>query len=1018
MKKTLRVDYSGGINAITDKTLIPDKFATALDNVDLRSGFPRPFKEPIYKDSSYYLDTNGNRIAGNPDITNSTNKIFNFRGRWIYSDNWRDYIGEYIDGIERIYWSESGTTPQKMIEGVQVPLGTPRPDAPPIVSVSTAIRPVMQPPVGSAGGALTEGTYYYSVSAVFDDGVSNPSNIGTAVVPTGQSYQVQLNWSSVVNAKGYIVWGRADAYSDQQQIARVDASVVTFLDTGFITPIGDNAGQYQDDAPVRYVYTYERNVKGIINESGISSLSLNASTVYGRKITRDYLHDGFFNQQSAVNVTDSDNYQVTVTPTTSQYSQVRVIGITYNLGIKSAIFTTDVPHKLKTDDAIVFNGSDWNNVGSSYLLYVTGKTQFKVIYISATQFAVKNIAEPAVFSYPTQSWNLFIYPARTRIQITPAPNTLPTDGCAIYLNIADNDATPNTINGLYYVMLKNTSDIQISPEGAFDINLFTDTWTNGTRVGQTVKYVPMDGYYKYWNLYRTGVGGIFQLVKKVKIKDASYDDVISTADLGASPTSYYLDTGLFGGITVDYNIPPKGLQSITSHLGMLFGVDGHTVRWTPVNAPDAWPYDFRVNLPYKPLALASYGTGLIILCEDAIYRLDGRQGASSQSLSKTQAQDGCIAPYSVQKTSYGLIYLSHRGLMLFDGTHAKPLTDARIKPKTLLGPSNYTEKGTIVDLTKTGQTGTPVAGSYTGISLTGGSGTEAKCTVQVNADLTVGIFATAGGSGYEATDVLTATLPWGTVTATPSISINSPVNFWWIPSTLGYLYSNFADPDNVLYSETVVPNFSNTQPIPYPIYAIKSFYHVGKYFLYWSNSALYEGHTAMCVDLETPTMAITTLGMKAADVIVNEVGEAYALFPNQGDAKQDNLIYYKAQQSKIKPENNFVVNSGRSVWKLFSGNLNMPIMVRTGAKALENVTERKAFHQIEFYGNGNLSVRVYIDGRWVCDSVLTLSEGPSKPRRMNLPRGNRTGYSIDLEIYGDTNRLVTEITYDDLVSPS
>lgn len=1035
MKKTLRVDYSGGINVITDKTVIPDKFATALDNVDLRSGFPRAFKEPIYMDSTYtgttqVIDGVTVPVVRNPEITNNTKKIFNFRGRWIYSDNWRDYVAQYIDGIETIYWSEEGQKPQKMVEGTQVPLGTPRPEAPPIISVSTNIRPSLSIPTFAAGGALKAGLYYYAVSAVFEDGISPPSNIGTAqIVPaSGQttiSASVTLSWTSVVNAKGYIVWGREAEYANMQKLTMIDASVLTFVDTGLTTPTGDNAGQYMDETPVRYVYTYERNVKGVINESGISSISLNASTIFGRKVTRDYLNDGFFDQPSTQTITDANSYQISVTPTINQYSSIRIIGITYNLFSKSAIFTTSTNHNLLTDQQIALSGDDWSNIGAAYTLAVKDKTMYKIIKISATSFAIKNIAEPVLFSYSasptppsTQGWNLFIYPARTRISITPAPSQLPTDGCAIYLDITSNGG--GKIKGLFYVSLKTPTGTAISPEGSFDINTFTTAWSGGTQVGQTAKYVPNDGYYKYWNVYRTGIGNAFQLVKRVPVKDASFDDVVSTADLGQTPASYYVDTSIFGGITVDYNTPPLGLQSLTSHLGMMFGVDGHTVRWTPINAPDAWPYDFRYNLPYKPLALASFGSGLIILCEDAIYRIDGGKPAGL-SLNKTQAEDGCVAPYSVQKTSYGLIYLSHRGLMVFNGTHAKPLTDTRVRPKTLLGPSNYVEKGKITDVSVLTVTGTQTLGGYTNVSLTGGSGTGAKCSVTVEVVSNVqrtAVFITNGGSGYQSTDTLTATGGFGTITVSPKISINSPVNFWWIPSTLGYFYANFADQDTVLYSEKNVPHFSNTQPIPYPIYDIKSFYHVGKYFIYWPNSEYYEGHTTMCIDLETPNVAITTLGMKADDVIVNEVGEAYALFSNQGDPSQNNLIYYKTQQSTYGPQNGFATNSGKSVWKLFSGNGNMPLMIRTGSKSLESISERKAFHHIELYGNGTISIRVYIDGRWVADDVVTLAEGPTKPRRMNLPRGNRIGYTIDLEIYGDTNRLLTEIEYDDMTSPS
>ena len=51
--KQVRVNFSGGINTIIDKSLIPDTYATVLDNVDLRSGFPKSLKEPQFSHLLY-----------------------------------------------------------------------------------------------------------------------------------------------------------------------------------------------------------------------------------------------------------------------------------------------------------------------------------------------------------------------------------------------------------------------------------------------------------------------------------------------------------------------------------------------------------------------------------------------------------------------------------------------------------------------------------------------------------------------------------------------------------------------------------------------------------------------------------------------------------------------------------------------------------------------------------------------------------------------------------------------------
>lgn len=127
--KTVRLDFSGGVNVITDKSVLPDKFASIMDNVDLRSGFPRCVKEPIF-----YRAVDGS----------STKQIFSYRGRWITSDKTRDYATEFINGSERIYFTEDGASPKKQVETVEVPLGTPRPTSQPIVSSANNIVPFIE----------------------------------------------------------------------------------------------------------------------------------------------------------------------------------------------------------------------------------------------------------------------------------------------------------------------------------------------------------------------------------------------------------------------------------------------------------------------------------------------------------------------------------------------------------------------------------------------------------------------------------------------------------------------------------------------------------------------------------------------------------------------------------------------------------------------------------------------------------------------------------------------------------
>jgi len=1297
--KTVRLDFSGGVNVITDKSVLPDKFASIMDNVDLRSGFPRCVKEPIF-----YRAVDGS----------STKQIFSYRGRWITSDKTRDYAAEFINGSERIYFSEDGAIPKKQVETVEVPLGTPRPTSQPLVSSANNIVPIIDKIELVEGGSLAPGSYYYAVSAEFPNGITAPSSIASKTFAAGEEVtdkNIKISWTAVNDAIAYVVFGRANGYENMQRMVRVDASITTFIDDGTQTPSQDRASLYFDDNQVSYVYTYERLVVNMRDESGLSSISEVIRTNSGRNVTRDFLNDGFLGQPSSRYITDTDGYQfqAIANPTTSiypYYPQVTIISYVFDRYLKQVIFDCYEDHNLSTGDEIKFSGSSWTD--ASY----KNKT-FNVIVTSSKTFAIKNIPAPtdsisgfldllidderqyvetlvlqnpvdnyienisdqefqlsggfganasvnittgvlengaasitnwdlvdigngyyrvgdtlnaaipnvtsgnpsteitaiASFTpgteYPTdgipaslgifemasgsgytegefigreadnssatgegllfsgnvsggavQANGLVPFPpspgagytkddtftfaippgggsgfvgeiltlepktyfnvpvvaatgetasgtgaivnvtvtgngtvssitivnggtgyqaedvltydpevlltlgtestfvptveaittnavfkvtrvfddytisvGRARISITPSLNDL-NDGDAIYLSMKDsgqggvgrvivnydgsgydvstiekfedipldyvvgfegngtgaivdlqvqngvvidivitedgvgyevgdkltidpaliNDSDPATsspllltvssvngpteIVGLYRVY---KTDIFGNPilNGQFDINTVVDDWNTPTQLGAFARWTPKNGYYKTWNVYRTGAAGAFQLVERVDIYQSSYIDTTSAEYLGEEPTSYYTDTGIFGSVQVDFMTPPVDLTGIVSHYGMLFGISGQTVKWTPINAPDAWPDNYYIPFSYRPLALASFGTGLIVLCEDAIYRIDGNQ-PSSMSLSKTMAEDGCIAPYSVQLTTNGLVYVSKRGVMLFDGMNATCITDTKISPRLLLGPSK----------------------------------------------------------------------------------MDSPYNFWWLTTKLSYLYANFANKDRIWQVEPSGNRYFLTNQIPTPNYDIKSFYQFGKYYVVFTGTDTYEAHSTLCIDLMAEGMPITTLGLKPIDVFVDEFEDAYVLVDNQADGNNANLETFKLAQSSIDQETSYASNTGLSIWKLFSGKSNIPLFVRSGQKGFGNTTERRRYEQVEFYGNGRFAIRVYIDGRPVADDFVTLTEAPSRPRRLNMPRGNRMGYVVDMELAGDTDRIIFEYAFSELPRPS
>jgi hypothetical protein len=144
---------------------------------------------------------------------------------------------------------------------------------------------------------------------------------------------------------------------------------------------------------------------------------------------------------------------------------------------------------------------------------------------------------------------------------------------------------------------------------------------------------------------------------------------------------------------------------------------------------------------------------------------------------------------------------------------------------------------------------------------------------------------------------------------------------------------------------------------------------------------------------------------------------------------QDNFNAFYAAESTLSSATPSTLN-GRAIYRFNPpyGKTNIPLHIRTGAQTLHNVSDmrkydagdpvgRKRFQQIEYHGKGSLYCRVYVDGIWICDGSVTLTETPAKDRRLGLPIGTR-GYTIDLEFCGDAAPRAVEFTYEYMPSPS
>lgn len=186
-------------------------------------------------------------------------------------------------------------------------------------------------------------------------------------------------------------------------------------------------------------------------------------------------------------------------------------------------------------------------------------------------------------------------------------------------------------------------------------------------------------------LYRTGDVSEFLLVDEIPIDQTEYTDAVETEDLGDKIESYFETDD---GATVIYAPPPTDAEKVVLSGGMMFYISGNQVRWTPVNRPDAHPAVYSVSLQSKPRTLVASAGSIIILCSDSIWRLEV-SSPTSVFLQKTPSEQGCVSPYSVQNTPWGIIFLSPIGLMVFDTGRnmSRPLFPNRLGRRFFLSPS-------------------------------------------------------------------------------------------------------------------------------------------------------------------------------------------------------------------------------------------------------------------------------------------------------------------------------------------
>jgi len=838
-------------------------------------------------------------------------------------------------------------------------------------TIPLALAPVGAPSIAvfsTTGPTIPNGTYIYGVVAIKGASTTiynypsilpaTTNVVSTASITLSTPSSLSISWAGVNGASGYmIIRYNGSVYSlvgvvTGNNTSYIDTNVIITALSGF--PTVNNTGIIYNPitpgVPVSWENPSPVSVGQIINMSEIIPKSL-------------------LNTDQLIYLCASPAYGFTNSNATTAPVLTPTSGSNFSSGAYTVVVVAMLgPTILSYSKPTTITLSSTSNIQVAFTT-ITGATSYNIYwYVNASPFS-NNLSG----NYTSSPVNLVF-------------GTIVTPGVLPYWGGIDQDvlnitaASSNNLLGLatYY---QDSLGLLFYPN-------FINVFTVSNQTITTLFDVPNNGYIKYWNIYRAGdTGSTFTFVSQQPIGTLTFTDTIGTTGLGEALPTEYVDPYSNGEVV--FQPPPADLLSPQVYNGMLCGIDGNYVRWTPTDLPDAWPSIYSQSFAFPPQCLLNYGGGLYVFCEHGIFRFDGNF-PGQMSLTQLHA-DGCIAPFSPRIIGEHIIYLAKRGLTLINGMIANCITERFVPYRLITEPSAYLGGlepfGDSID-------GGHASTEFFGASLDGGN----------------------------ASTIFTSSISGG--------SAGSSQPFWWITTERNSAYGALLDAgmNPIPASDYFGLVTAKDKPITGLIYEARSFVWQNKYYLYYSNYPTNDfiGNPCWCVDLgiiqmafTLPNYPISTLGFKPTDVHVSSTGECYALINiDPVNDPQNQTIFASAEAQFNQIFYPIISTITQSVYRFNpTFGQNVPIRFRTGEVTAGSPQTRKRWREARLNGYGTCQVRIFIDGalqimaNGLSANSLTLSESPMHPARILLPPGT-WGYSISVEVCGDVNVRLIEFGFD------
>lgn len=325
MARSFRVDFTKGISAVVDPHLLGDGYAVFVDNADIAAFAVSSYRAPVFR----------------MDVTETTKHAFEYRGKWHFSDEHRNWAAEFIGKQERLYYTESGYVAgagkpaMKIIDGLEARLGVARPLCPPLVSTDVSAAPEgFWIEVGPGGSSLPEGSVTYRVGYRTKDGLIPPGEAITIAITKGQTVVLRWGYTGLPDILSVVIYGRTSG--KEQILDEVQPDIYQFVDDGSMSPHGEYASNLDSSDVFYYFHTFLRTVNGHLDESGPSTRSSRIDNGKICRITRNPDLEGLFDGASIV--TGANSYQTAIT----HY----IVGSKYRSIGGLRVLTTSADHNL------------------------------------------------------------------------------------------------------------------------------------------------------------------------------------------------------------------------------------------------------------------------------------------------------------------------------------------------------------------------------------------------------------------------------------------------------------------------------------------------------------------------------------------------------------------------------------------------------------------------------------------------------------------------------------------------